>query len=82
MKQIKIKCPAKINLDLRVFPKNEKTGYHDIKSIMQTINLFDYLTIKLKDGNDIILTGTSNEIPYDEKNLCHKAAKLFFIYCF
>jgi len=77
MKQIKIKCPAKINLDLRVFPKDEKTGYHNIKSIMQTISLFDYLTIKLKDGDNIALSGTSDEIPYDEKNLCHKATKLF-----
>ena len=78
MKQIKIKCPAKINLDLRVFPLDKKTGFHKIKSIMQTINLFDYITIKLQDGNNIKLMGTSDEIPYDEKNICYKAAKLFF----
>ncbi len=78
MKQIKIKCPAKINLDLRVFPLDKKTGFHSIKSIMQTINLFDFVTIKLNEGNDIKLFGTSNEIPYDEKNICYKAAKLFF----
>ena len=77
MKQIKIKCPAKINLDLRVFPLDKKTGFHSIKSIMQTINLFDFVTIKLNEGNDIKLFGTSNEIPYDEKNICYKAAKLF-----
>ncbi len=76
-KSIKIKCPAKINLDLRIFKKDEKTGFHPIKSIMQTINLFDYLTIKLSDGDEIILSGTSNEIPYNEKNLCYKAAKSF-----
>lgn len=78
MKQIKIKCPAKINLDLRVFPLDKKTGFHSIKSIMQAINLFDFVTIKLNEGNDIKLFGTSNEIPYDEKNICYKAAKLFF----
>ena len=76
MKQIKIKCPAKINLDLRVFPKADN-GFHPIKSIMQAINLFDYLTIKIKDGSGIFLSGTSDEIPYDDKNLCHKAARLF-----
>lgn len=76
-KEIKIKCPAKINLTLRVFKKDEKTGFHDINSIMQTINLFDFLTIKISDGNDIKLSGNSSEIPYDEKNLCYKAAKLF-----
>ena len=78
MKQIKVKCPAKINLDLRVFPLDKKTGFHSIKSIMQTINLFDFITIKLKDGDTISLLGTSNEIPYDEKNICYKAAKAFF----
>ena len=74
--EIKVKCPAKINLDLKVFPVN-KTGFHPIKSIMQTINLFDFITINLKEGNKIKLNGTSNEIPYDEKNICYKAAKLF-----
>lgn len=80
MKEIKIKCPAKINLDLRVFPRDNKTGFHPIKSIMQTISLFDFLTIKVSENevqNKIMLSGTSDEIPYDEKNLCHKAALLF-----
>ena len=75
-KEIKIKCPAKINLDLRVFPR-DNSGFHPIKSIMQTINLFDYLTIKISDGNEIKLSGNSSEIPYNEKNLCYKASKLF-----
>lgn len=75
--KIKVKCPAKINLDLRVFKKDEKTGFHPIKSIMQAINLFDFLTIELNDGDCIQLSGTSNEIPYDEKNICYKAAKLY-----
>lgn len=77
MKEIKIQCPAKINLDLRVYPVDKKTGFHPIKSIMQTINLFDILTIKIKEGDKLTLFGTSDEIPYDEKNICYKAAKLF-----
>ncbi len=77
MKQVKIKCPAKINLDLRVFPKDEKTGFHPIKSIMQAVSLFDFVTIKLSDGDGIFLSGTSGEIPYDEKNICYKAAEIF-----
>lgn len=77
MNEIKIKCPAKINLDLRVFKKDPQSGFHPIKSIMQTISLFDYLTIKLSSGNKINLSGTSSEISYDETNLCYKAAKKF-----
>lgn len=76
MKTIKIKCPAKINLDLKVYPINDD-GFHPIKSIMQTINLFDFLTITVSDGNKIKLNGNSAEIPYDENNICHKAAKSF-----
>ena len=74
--EIKVKCPAKINLDLKVFPLDE-SGFHPIKSVMQTISLFDYLTIKINEGDGIVLSGNSKEIPYDEKNICYKAAKLF-----
>ena len=76
-KEIKIQCPAKINLDLRVFPR-DNSGFHPIKSIMQTISLYDYLQIKIADGAEITLSGNCVEIPYDENNLCYKAAKAFF----
>lgn len=74
--QIKVKCPAKINLDLKVFPVNSD-GFHLIESIMQTINLFDYITISVFEGDNILLGGNNKEIPYDEHNICYKAAKLF-----
>lgn len=78
MKTIKIKCPAKINLNLKITGKRDD-GFHNIESIMQTINLFDYLTISAENNfkNEIILTGNSNQIPYDEHNLVYKAVKLF-----
>jgi 4-diphosphocytidyl-2-C-methyl-D-erythritol kinase len=68
--QIKIQCPAKINLDLKVFPATPD-GFHPIKSIMQTISLFDYLTITISNGDEIKLSGDSAEIPYNEKNICY-----------
>ena len=75
---IKIQCPAKINLTLKVLNKRED-GFHNIESIMQTINLFDYLTISVKESSrfEIKLSGTSDEIPYDEKNIVYKACLLF-----
>ena len=78
MKQIKIKCPAKINLTLEVVNKRPD-GFHNIKSIMQMISLYDYITIKIKhaETNQIVLSGNSNEIPYDERNLVYKACELF-----
>ena len=77
-RNIKIQCPAKINLTLKITGKRED-GYHNIDSIMQTISLFDYLTISIEksDKTEIILSGTSDEIPYNEKNLVHKACLLF-----
>lgn len=78
MNKIRIKCPAKINLTLEVVNRRED-GFHNIKSIMQLISLYDYLNISVEESqeNQIILQGTSNEIPYNEKNLVYKAADLF-----
>ncbi len=76
--EIKIQCPAKINLTLKVLGKRED-GFHNIESIMQTISLYDYLTITAEksDKFEINLSGNNTEIPYNEKNLVYKAAKLF-----
>lgn len=78
MQSIKIQCPAKINLMLKVLNKRED-GFHNIESIMQTIDLFDYLTINIENysTSEILLDGNNKEIPYNEKNLVYKAAKLF-----
>ena len=78
MKSVKVQCPAKINLDLKVINKRED-GFHNIESIMQTISIYDYLTISITSSShtSILLSGTSDEIPYDERNLVYKAAKLF-----
>ena len=46
MEKIKVKCPAKINLTLEVLNRRDD-GYHNIKSVMQTISLYDYLTIEI-----------------------------------
>lgn len=78
MHEIKVKCPAKINLTLEILNKRED-GFHNIQSVMQTIDLFDILTIKIEksDEFEIKLSGSSDEIPYDERNLVYKATELF-----
>ncbi len=79
MKSVRVKCPAKINLNLKVLGKRED-GFHNIESLMQTIDLYDYLKISVCENPklEINLSGSSSEIPYDERNLVYKAAKLFF----
>lgn len=78
MKKLKIKTPAKINLTLEVLNKRED-GFHNIQSIMQTISLYDFLTFEVEPNNvfEINLSGTSQEIPYNESNLVYKAAVKF-----
>lgn len=76
--QIKIKTPAKINYTLEVTGRRPD-GFHEIKSIMQMINLYDILTfdIEKSEKNEIILSGTNPNVPYNEKNIVYKAIKLF-----
>ena len=75
---IHIQCPAKINLTLEVVNRRED-GFHNIKSIMQLISLYDYLDMSVEDSNDTVirLSGVSTEIPYNSTNLVYKAADLF-----
>lgn len=76
MKKIKQKIPAKINLTLDIFGK--KDGYHTIKSLVSTINLYDTVTLIKRRDNVITLRerGYSAGCPINENN-SFKAAKLF-----
>lgn len=86
MEQLKLKAYAKINLSLDVV-RRRPDGYHDVKMIMQTIDLYDVITIeKAESGITTIVemgknfedgSGAVAEIlPADESNLIYKAAKL------
>lgn len=78
MTTIKVRTPAKINLSLELLNRMEN-GFHNISSVMQTVNLYDYLTISVQNSaeNKIKLEGSSKRIPYDERNIVYKAAKIF-----
>ncbi len=67
---------AKVNLTLDVLGKRED-GYHDIKSVMQTISLRDDIEIDVGTGKPWRLLCDKEDIPTDESNLAWKAAKLF-----
>ncbi len=67
---------AKINLTLDVGPRRSD-GYHDIRSVMQTVALHDTLTVTLASAPGVVLTVTGEEgagVPADQTNLVHKAA--------
>ena len=67
---------AKVNLTLDVLGKRED-GYHDLKSVMQTITLRDDIEIDIGTGKPWRLLCDKEGIPLDESNLAWKAAKIY-----
>ena len=68
---------AKLNLTLDVLGKRPD-GYHDIKSVMQTVSVRDDIEIDLDTGKPWKLLCSDGTIPADERNLAWKAARLYF----
>lgn len=76
MTTISEKAYAKINLTLDVLGRRED-GFHDLKSVMQTVSLHDTVELDLETGKEWTLSCGRPDIPCDERNLAWKAAKLF-----
>lgn len=76
MEQIKLFARAKINPALNVIEKFEN-GYHSIETIMQTVNLFDTITIYKTNNNTITLNTNLSWLPKDSRNLVYKTAEYF-----
>lgn len=70
---MRYKANAKINLSLDVTGVREN-GYHDVRMIMQSIELCDYLDIEVNNSGRIELTCSNPEIECDKSNLIYKAA--------
>lgn len=71
-----INANAKINITLDVLGKLPN-GYHEVSMIMQEISLCDKLEITKKDASGIVVKVQNSDLPCDESNIAHKAAKLF-----
>lgn len=67
---------AKLNLTLDVLGKRED-GYHDMKSVMQTISIRDDVEIDIGTGKPWTLECSNPEIPTDSTNLAWKAAQVY-----
>lgn len=75
MNQMRLKALAKINLGLDVLRRRED-GYHEVKMIMQTINLYDRIYMKKIEEEEIKIRTNLYYLPNNENNLAYKAAKL------
>lgn len=74
--KLTLQAPAKVNLSLTVGAKRPD-GYHEVATVMQTVGLYDTLT--LTDGSSgLTMTCTDPAVPADDSNLALRAACLFF----
>ena len=70
-RRLSLTAAAKVNLALEVLGKRPD-GYHELATVMQTIDLADRLG--LEDADELTLTTTSPQVPADGGNLALRAA--------
>lgn len=75
--KITVNAFAKINLFLDITGVNN-IGYHLLDSVMQSVTLCDKLEIEQTESGRIEIFCDIPDIPCDETNIAHKAARLFF----
>lgn len=77
--KITVYAPAKINLTLEVTGKRSD-GYHTISSLMQSISLYDIVSIELNSENEISVKCNASDIPSGKENIAYRAAEAFLGY--
>ena len=73
--EISLKAYGKINLGLDVVRRRED-GYHEVKMIMQTVDLWDELTFCDVTTDEIVITSDSSELPDVKDNIIYKACRM------
>jgi len=75
VKRIALKAYGKINLELAVLGRRPD-GYHELRTIFQTISLADRLEVRLSPGRrEVRLETTGCEVPAGKSNLAVQAAE-------
>ena len=77
MPAVTVLAPAKINLTLDVGGRRPD-GYHEVDTVMQTVDLCDRVTVERTDSGRIELCLPGSDLPADERNTAYRAARLFF----
>lgn len=75
MDRMELKALGKINLGLDVLGRREN-GYHDVRMVMQTLYLYDNVTLIKKDEPGIEIESNLFFLPTDSGNIAWKAANL------
>ena len=74
---MKVHAYAKLNLTLDVIARRED-GYHDLRMVMQTVDLEDTLTLTEEEQEGVRVRTNLRYLPGDERNLAAVAAKKFW----
>lgn len=76
-KRLSARSYAKLNLYLEITGKRQD-GYHTLKSVMQSVSLYDVLHFEISEGNEIVLESNAQNIPLDKSNLICKSIEAFY----
>lgn len=79
MKEVEIDSYSKINLTLNILAKRQD-GYHNIETIMQSINLADRVFIK-EEKEGIKIKCNHSQVPIDDQSLAYRSAEKILNRC-
>lgn len=74
--KLQVRAAAKLNLYLDILARLDN-GYHSLCMLMQSVALYDTVTVEQTEGQEITLTCSEPSLPTDGKNIACKAAKIF-----
>lgn len=69
------RCPAKINITLRVGPRRDD-GFHEIESLVAQVDLCDILAVEPQEPGCWSIACDDPAVPADDSNLVLRAARL------
>lgn len=75
MQQVRERAYAKINIGLDVL-RRRSDGYHEVKMIMQTVDIYDDLLLEKTKEPGIRIETDNEELPTNRDNLIYRAASL------
>lgn len=75
MYEMRLRALAKINLGLDVLRRRED-GYHEVRMVMQTLKMYDKISIRKMKEPGIRLKSNLFYVPENENNLAYCAAKM------
>ena len=75
--KITVRANAKLNLTLDVVGKRDD-DYHLLESVMQSVSLYDTVTVRTDESEDISVYTNNDSISDDQTNIAWRAADAFF----